>query len=95
MKRKLTADQERRREAMLQALDDQLESPDTPEVSAQYERLIDEGHSEADTRELMATILSFYIWHTVRGDNYNYADYVAELAQLPKIDWDRHPEDSQ
>ncbi len=74
---------------MLQALDEQLASPETPEVRHHYQRLLDEGYSEEDTRELLATILSFYIWHTKRGDGYSYADYVEELAQLPDIDWDR------
>ena len=80
-------DKQRRRELMLQAVQDQLTSPDTPEVRTHYERLRALGHSEAEARELIATVLTFYIWHTVRKDDYTYSDYVAELARLPTIDW--------
>ena len=76
-----------RRQMMLKALDEQLCSPDAPAVKAQYERLRALGHSDEHTRELMATVLAFYFWHTSRGDEYSYADYIAELARLPEIDW--------
>ena len=35
-------------------------------------------------------MLAFYLWHTARGDDYTYLDYVAELERLPEIDWDKH-----
>ena len=53
-----------------------------------YERLRSLGRSDAEARELIATALAVYIWHTMRHDNYTYADYVAELERLPEIDWD-------
>ena len=82
---------ERRRALMLRALEDQLRSAETPEVQEQYDRLRGLGHTDAETRELMARILAFYIWHTMRQDAYTYGDYVAELARLPEIHW--HDED--
>jgi hypothetical protein len=78
---------QRRREAILSALADQLSSPETPEVKQHYDRLIGLGLSDPKVRELMATVLTFYLWHTVRSDGYTYADYVAELSRLPEIDW--------
>jgi hypothetical protein len=78
---------QRRKEIMLRAVQDQLTSPETPEVKAQYERLRSLGKSDAEARELIATVLAFYIWHTMRKDDYNYSDYVAELTKLPEIDW--------
>lgn len=77
---------------MLQALDDQLQSAETPEVKQHFQRLRDLGHGDAETRELMATILAFYIWHTQRGDNYSYSDYLSDLARLPEIDWQDEPD---
>ena len=77
---------------MLQALDDQLHSDETPEVRQHYQRLLKSGQSDAETRELMATILAFYFWHTARGDEYGYSDYVRELARLPTIDWKDDPD---
>ncbi len=83
----------RRRQLMLDALDEQLRSPETAAVKTQYDRLRKLGHSDAKARELMATILAFYMWHTARKDRYGYEDYIAELARLPDIDWQDDAED--
>jgi len=82
-------DKQRRKEMMLRAVQDQLTSPETPEVKLHYKRLRSLGYSDAEARELIATVLAFYIWHTMRGDDYSYSDYVAELEQLPDIDWEK------
>jgi hypothetical protein len=42
---------------------------------------------------MMATILAFYIWHTMRKDPYSYQDYVAELSRLPEITWQNGEEE--
>ena len=81
------AAKQRRKAAFLRGVQDQLESPETPEVRLHYQRLLPLGHSDTEARELIATLLAFYIWHTKRGDDYTYADYVSELEQLPEIDW--------
>jgi hypothetical protein len=80
-------DRQRRKELMLRAVQEQMNSADTPEVRAHYDRLCSLGHSDTEARELIATVLAFYIWHTMREDDYTYSDYVAELAKLPEIDW--------
>ena len=81
------AAKQRRKALILRAVQDQLESPETPEVRLHYQRLISLGHSDSQARELIATLLAFFIWHTQRGDDYTYSDYVAQLEQLPEIDW--------
>ena len=86
-------DKQRRKQLMLQAVQNQLTSPETPEVRDHYDRLRSLGHTDHQTRELIATILAFYIWHTMRKDDYTYADYLAELARLPEIDWKEDPND--
>ena len=70
-----------------------VDSPESPEVRVQYKRLRSLGQSDAKARELIATVAAFYLWHTMRGDKYTYADYVAELEKLPEIDW-RDDEDA-
>jgi hypothetical protein len=80
-------DKQRRKELMLRGVQDQLASPDTPEVRVHFERLRSLGHSDTEARELIAALLAIYIWHTMRKDDYSYSDYVAELAKLPEIDW--------
>jgi len=81
------AAKQRRKAAILRGVQDQLESPDTPEVRQHYQRLLSLGRSDSEARELIATLLAFYIWHIKRGDGYTYSDYVAELERLPEIDW--------
>jgi hypothetical protein len=78
---------------MLRGVQDQMTSADMPEVRVHYERLRSLGHSDAQARELIATVLACYIWHTMRKDDYSYSDYVAELARLPEIDWQEDEND--
>jgi hypothetical protein len=86
-------DKQRRKELMLRAVQDQMTSAETPEVRVHYERLRSLGQSDAQARELIATVLAFYIWHTMRKDDYSYSDYVDELARLPQIDWEENEND--
>ena len=76
----------RRKAAIMQALQDQLDSNDTPEVNEHYARLRSLGYADKPARELMATVLAVYLWHMMQGDTYTYADFVAQLAQLPELD---------
>jgi hypothetical protein len=87
-------DKQWRKELMLRGVEDQINSPDTPEVRMHYDRLRSLGHSDDDARELIATVLAFYLWHTMRKDDYTYSDYVAELARLPEVDWQQEHEDA-
>ncbi len=72
---------------MLTALADQLSSPETPEVKQHFDRLIKLGIADSEVHELMATVLAFYLWHTMRKDAFTYDDYLVELSKLPEIDW--------
>jgi len=84
---------QRRRALMLRAVQDQMTSTETPEVKVHYERLRSLGQSDAQARELIATVLAVYLWHTMRKDGYSYSDYVAALARLPQIDWEENEND--
>jgi hypothetical protein len=81
-------DKQRRKALMLQAVQEQMTNPQTPEVKMQYNRLVLLGYSDSEAREQIATILAFYLWHTLQQDDYSYTDYVADLARLPEIDWE-------
>ena len=84
---------QRRKEAILRGVQDQLDSPESPEVRVHYERLRSLGCCDPEARELIATILVFYLCRVARGDDYAYADSVAELEQLPEVDWNEEPKD--
>lgn len=76
--------------ALLQALEDQLRSPETPEVKAELDRLVASGVPKKEAKEMMATILSFYIVQLMQGTKpFDYAAYLAELRQLPEIDYEK------
>ena len=79
-------DKQRRKRLMLQAVKNQMRSPETREVRMHYDRLRALGLSDTQARELIATVLAVYIWHTMRKDDYTYSDYLAQLARLPEID---------
>ena len=72
---------------MLEAVQDQLTSPETPEVQLHHRRLKSLGLSDIRARELIGILLVAYLNRLVRGDNYTYADYVATLERLPEIDF--------
>jgi hypothetical protein len=86
---------QRRKAAILLGVQDQLESPKTPEVRLQYARLRSLGHSDTEARELIGTVLAVYFWHAARGDAYGYKDYLAELERLPEIDWGEDEDDAE
>jgi hypothetical protein len=76
--------------ALLQALEDQLRSPETPEVGAELERLVASRVKRKEAKEMMATILSFHIVRLMQGTKpFDYAAYLAELRRLPEIDYDQ------
>jgi len=72
--------------AILRAVQDQLQSPETPEVRFHFQRLISLGHSDSEVRELIATVLVFYFNGLEGAREYTYSDYVAHLERLPEID---------
>jgi len=76
-----------RRAVIMEVLQNQLTGNEAPEVKVQYDRLRKTGRSDAQTRELMASVLAAYLWHTMKQDGYGYPEYVADLKKLPKIDW--------
>lgn len=80
----------RARAAILQALDDQLRSPETPEVRAELKRLLSLGLKERRARELMALVLITHIARMMKHKRpFDYSAYLAELRRLPEFDEDQ------
>jgi hypothetical protein len=80
----------RAKAALLQALEDQLHSKETPEVSAELKRLIAAGVKKSEAKEMMAAILAFHIVRLMKGGKpFDYAAYLAELRRLPEVDYDQ------
>lgn len=78
------------RAALLQALEDQLTSKDTPEVKAQLQRLLAEGVKMEEAKEMMALVLMFHITRMMQTEKpFDYKAYLAELRRLPDVDYDQ------
>jgi len=87
MSRAEQKEKNKRRRAILDALDEQLSSPETTEVQQQHDRLLNLGISDFKARLMMARVFTSYIWHTLQKDEYTYQDYIADLSKLPETDW--------
>ncbi len=83
----LSKDQKRRKALILSAVQDQLDSSESPDVRVEFDRLRALGHGDQEARELIAIVLASYIWHQMKGDGYGYREYVAELKKLPVHDY--------
>jgi formate dehydrogenase maturation protein FdhE len=78
------------RAALMQGLEDQLRSSETPEVRAELDRLVTAGVNKKEAKEMMATILAFHIARLMKAEKpFDNAAYLAELRRLPEIDYDQ------
>ena len=76
--------------AMYEVVDNQLRDGEPPETKQTLERLLAEGHSRAEARRLIAAVVSSEIFEVLKHKRpYDQARYVAALARLPKMPWDR------
>lgn len=76
--------------AILRALEDQLASPETPEVHRELDRLVASGLKQTEAKRLMAQVLAFYIVRLMRSKKpFDYTAYLAELSRLPDIDYEQ------
>lgn len=80
-------DAELARAAILDAVENQLRDNDPPMARQTLERLVREGYSDDDARELIAVALATEIYHAAR-DGYDEARYRASLEALPDLPFD-------
>jgi hypothetical protein len=74
------------RAAVLETVANQLAANDPPETRQTYERLLAEGHSDADARLLIGNLVTRQIYRVLKTrDPFNEQEYVAELARLPEL----------
>lgn len=81
-------EQEFAREAIFEALENQLRENDPPEVRETLDRLIGAGHSRDDAKRLIAIVLASEIFDVLKTQKgYDNDRYVARLRQLPDLSW--------
>ena len=74
---------------ILEVVDNQLNANDPPETRSTLDRLIAEGHSEDNTKELIACVVTSEIFDVMKNkEEFNHQRYVDALNKLPQLPWD-------
>ena len=89
----MTPDQNEARQAIFDALDEQLASAETPEVRSHFDRLLALGIDELEVRKMMGVELVGYMSKRLRDEPFSYADYVECLSRLPDAYYDEFEDD--
>ena len=77
------------KETLLEVVDNQLRDQTRPETQETYERLMTEGYSDQEARELIATVLSNEIFEMLKHKKpYDRERYVTMLRRLPGLPWE-------
>jgi hypothetical protein len=75
--------------AILEVVDNQLKANDPPETRKTLMRLIAEGHSEDDARNLIGCIVASEMFDVLKQQEpFNLERFVNSLKALPKIPGD-------
>ena len=77
------------KENLLEVVDNQLRDQTPPEAKETYERLMAQGYSDREARELIAAVLSNEIFEMLKHKKpYHRERYAAALDRLPKLPWE-------
>ncbi|MHB8844708.1 MAG: DUF1841 family protein [Nitrospirota bacterium] len=76
----------RLRAAFLEAVEKQLRDNEPPETLRTYERLLREGHSEAEAKDLIgAAIAAETYWILKENQPFNHDRFANTLNRLPEL----------
>ena len=76
----------RLKEPVLEVVDNQLRSNDPPETRQTFDRLIDEGYSEKEAKELIGQVVTSEIFDVLKNQEpFNLKRFVKALNKLPKL----------
>ncbi len=75
--------------SILEVVENQLQANDPPETKQTFNRLISEGYSENEAKELIACIVSSEMFDILKKQEpFNHGRFVKALNELPKLPWD-------
>jgi hypothetical protein len=81
------------REALFEAIENQMREDNPRETKATFHRLLDAGYSRKETMKLLARVLLVELNDMVRDNRlYEEASYVKKLKALPRLPWEEEPE---
>lgn len=73
------------RDEYLEIIENQINDKDPIETKKTFERLVNEGFSEEEAKNLLADCIAIEIVDVIQnGKNFNKLRYVLNLANLPK-----------
>lgn len=74
---------------IMEVVDNQLRAKDPPETHSTLERLIAEGHSENEAKELIACVVTTEIFDVMKNkEEFDRQRYIDALNKLPQLPWD-------
>ena len=74
---------------MLEIVDNQLHDNTPPETRQTYQRLLKEGYSDQEARELIGVVVSTEIFEVMKNNqSYDQKRYIAALRKLPQKPWE-------
>ena len=77
------------KKAILQVVDNQLRMNDPPETKETLERLVSEGYSKQQAREMIGAVVSAHIYDMLKENRmYDNEKYIKDLNKLPKLPWE-------
>lgn len=83
------ASNEKVKVAVLAVVDNQLRDNTPPETRQTYQRLLKEGFSEQEARELIGVVVSSEIFEVMKEKRpYDQKRFIAALQRLPKKPWE-------
>jgi hypothetical protein len=80
---------ERLRAAMLEVVNQQLETGEPSETAATHQRLMDSGLSDQESRRLIAIVVGDETFRVMKEDTpYRHERFVELLDKLPTLPWE-------
>jgi exopolyphosphatase/pppGpp-phosphohydrolase len=80
------AERQRVLAAALEVVENQLRDDDPPETRETFDRLVGEGHTEADAKRLIAAVVLAEIGEVLQTNApFNHSRFVVALDRLPAL----------
>ena len=74
---------------ILQVVNNQLKNNDPPETKQTYNKLIKEGFSESEAKQLIGCVVVAEIFDVLKKkETFNQERFVKALNKLPKLPWE-------
>lgn len=78
--------QQRLKTAIIEVVENQLEANDPPEIKETLDRLVSEGYSSMESKELIGNVVVVEVFEVLKeGKPFDLDRYVADLRRLPEI----------